>query len=257
MASIRETFALAGLTPQKEFISGVEHEIENVLSYDALNHTYFHTESDNSLRNNGVEFISNPLNFVSQVCAFDNLHGSIKYRPKGGVDDAFTDRTSIHVHVNCMDLSLEATKAFILWYALFEPVFFSFVDKKRPNSIYCVPLDQTVLPNHYSKSVNHLTQMWSKYTAFNILPLRSQGTIEFRHMHGTNDKVLFVEWLTAIKQLWEYSQKNFPSKLTLKKDSFVRDAFDEIFRSTRGATIGSSVTGLVENTLIDLKLSFL
>lgn len=259
MTTVRELFGVhSSLAPVKGFVCGVEHEIENVSTYDNLNTQYFHVESDHSLRNNGVEFISNPLSFESQLSAFDNLHGTIKYQSSGGgVKSAFTDRTSVHVHVNCLDLSAEAAKSLALWYALFEPVFFTFVDKKRSNSIYCVPLDQTLLPSSYDKSLHKLVGMWSKYTAFNLLPLKTQGTIEFRHMHGTNDKELFKEWLTAIKQLWEYAQTNYPSKLTLKKDSFVREAFDQIFKSTRAASIGSSVTGLVENNLIDLKLSFL
>lgn len=253
MTTIRDAYSIPSNVVAKDFICGTELEIEAL--NPSVNHNYanFNTTTDGSLRNNGCEFVSLPLCKKDSVFSFRNLHKLIKY----GNGDPFTERTSIHVHVNCLDLGLDQAKSLVLWYSLFEPVFFGFCAKKRSNNIFCVPVEQTVLPNHYSKPFKAIVTKWSKYTAFNILPISTQGTMEFRHMHGHNDVELYEEWLTALENWWKWGQENVPSKLTLKKESFIKDAFDAIFKDTRMHNIGMNVHTLVENNLIDLKLALL
>lgn len=256
MTTIRELFELSSsVQPMPNtFLTGVELEIENIAGSTSF--PGYHTETDGSLRNNGMEFISYPAEKTTQIVHFNHLHKHIKYGAGGSIN-AFTERTSIHVHVNALDLTTEQAKNLVMWYALFEPVFFTMVDKKRINSIFCVPLDQTVLPASYCKPFKTMAKGWSKYTAFNLLPITTQGTIEFRHMHGHNDPVLFEEWLTLIENLWKFSKDNVANRHTLKKESFIRDAYDTIFAGTRAGKLGTSVHTLVENNLIDLKLSML
>lgn len=249
---VRELFGLSHVSPQPQLVMGVELEIENTRASDFAG---FGCVEDGSLRNSGYEFVSRPFTKDMQMTYFKGLHGAILPRTAG--IPMFSPRTSIHVHANCLDLDVEQAKAMVLWYSLFEPVFFSMVDQLRSNSVFCVPLDQTVMPGMLCRTLKFCVQGWSKYTAFNIKPLGEKGTIEFRHMHGHNDAQLHEEWLSIIENLWTFSQNNVPNKLTLRKDSFVQEAYDKIFAGSRVANLGNMVHNVVEDNLINLKLALL
>ena len=101
-------------------------------------------------------------------------------------------------------MSEEQVKTFLLLYSLLEPTFFDFA-KGREHNIHCVPLTYTLLPAYYQNSIDYLWTRWSKYAAFNLSPLRKQGTIEFRHLYGTGDFETYKAWLTMIRKLYLYS----------------------------------------------------
>jgi hypothetical protein len=49
---------------------------------------------------------------------------------------------------------------------------------------------------------------WQKYSALNLIPVISQGTIEFRHLHGTRDVTLIKNWICSIAKIFEYALNN-------------------------------------------------
>lgn len=191
--------------PVEEFICGCEFEIEDVRSIPKSLTNLFVIEIDNSLRNNGREFKTPPLNFEETLERFQTLHKELGLGPK-----AFTERTSVHVHVNVRNLSLKQVNQLILCYALLEPLFFDFVGVQRKNSIFCVPLSYTAIPSSYNLPATKLKEKWHKYTAFNISPMGPHGempglgTVEFRHLYGTNDFLVFQTWLSAIRELYSF-----------------------------------------------------
>lgn len=248
--TIREIYGVdTSLQPTKEFIGGVELEIEGV---NAVELPFgWHKEEDGSLRNEGMEFISPPSTRHSLSVGFAQVHKTLKTVP--GVDP-FSERTSIHVHVNCLDLTFPQTKSVLLWYALFEPVFFAMVKPSRRNNIHCVGLDQTVVSEHYRRTLDVIIAKWSKYTALNTLPLIPQGTIEFRHMHGHNDQVLFDQWLCTIENLWKWGQEYIMGKQQMS-DEAILSAFDYIFKDSYIKSIRGNVLNLVGDNILDVKLS--
>lgn len=180
------------------FFAGVEYEIESVQDILSLDGPYkFQVENDNSLRNNGHEFKTGPLSFERALESFNFLHKRIHLGK-----NAFSDRTSIHVHVNVGHLSSDQAKNFILTYALLEPLFFRFVGKQRETNIFCVPLNYTCLPSYYASAFPVMVSKWHKYTAFNVLPVKNFGTFEFRHLGGTGDFNRFTTWLTSLKDVY-------------------------------------------------------
>lgn len=190
-------------TTDRGFYCGVELEIEQIQDHGEYALKHWNITTDDSLRENGHEYTKGPMSYDNAVKAFVGLHKDLKTGPK-----PFSDRTSIHVHVNVGSLEEEELKQFILTYALLEPLFFEFVGQKRQNNIYCVPLNYTYLPTVYKHPLQTLHAKWSKYTAFNLCPVgvheHSQGlsTVEFRHMYGTNKIELFSDWLSAIRDLY-------------------------------------------------------
>ena len=205
----------------EEFICGTEYEIEDVKyiylpGHDKINRGQLSLSDsspywigniglmhDGSLRNNGVEFITKPLSFKESLNTFDILHKGLTLGPQ-----PFSSRTSIHVHVNMTNMTLAQLKHFLLTYALLEPVFFEVAGETRKHNIHCVPLNFTILPSIYSKPIQDIVKAWSKYSAFNLMPVRTQGTVEFRHLYGTDDAMVYQKWLTLIKELWDFVYNN-------------------------------------------------
>jgi len=249
--TVRQTFGIASSVNVNNFVAGVELEIEDLRNYQLP--AGWHDTEDGSLRNNGKEFISPPATVETLVEHFEYIHKSIKWRSSPG--KGFSERTSIHVHINCLDQTQEQTRSILLWYALFEPVFFAMVAPSRRNNIHCVGLDQTSLSEVYRRSLPIYVQKWSKYTALNILPLNTQGTIEFRHMDGHGDVQRFKQWLCTLRRLWNWGQSHILSASAIDSSSQILEAFDFIFAESGMKGLRSSVLELVSDNLIDIKLS--
>ena len=161
MSKICQAFNVHSLNSKQQFV-GLECEIEAVkATSNAFPGDVFSITEDGSLRNNGKEFISVPLTIPSALEGFKNLHASLQL---GAVP--FSERTSIHVHVDCTELSLQECRNVVLNYALFEEFFFLMVDPSRRHNIHCVPLTETYLPSLYKGSIQDMFGRWHKYTAF-------------------------------------------------------------------------------------------
>jgi len=181
---------------------GIEIEVENMKKSLPIVEFYWNVKDDNSLRNNGLEFTSTPLRAKQVEYALDyyNKVATANNKPD------YSNRTSVHVHINVRDLTLDQIKNFVLLYALFEKHFFHIAGTKRESSIFCVPLYKTTPVGNISNLENHL-QYWHKYNALNLgtvigsngLPM--YGTVEFRHLYGTGDKKTIINWINNILAL--------------------------------------------------------
>lgn len=206
MVTVQELFGLSdsflachSVARKKEFICGAELEVEDVRDYHSarLEDNGVGITEDGSLRNNGKEFLLAPSYLQSSVEKFKYTHNHIRVGT-----EPFSARTSVHVHVNCMYSTVEQVRTLLLLYAIFEPLAFAYAGTERKNNIHCMPLNSTYMPNTYHKPLPDLIEGWHKYTAFNLLPLRELGTVEFRHLGGTADTVRYEEWLKFICTLW-------------------------------------------------------
>lgn len=215
----------------KEFIIGVEYEIEAVKDYKRIgDHPMLHNvEKDGSLRNNGYEFITRPLTYKDSLSFFKTLHSSLGYDSK---HNPFSERTSTHVHLNVGGLDAGQARHFVLIYAMLEPYFFALVAKHRRHNIHCVPLEFTALSNKYKESLAGMMKSWSKYTAFNLLPISKQCTIEFRHLEGTDNYEKFEFWINTIKSLYDFVLTNdsFHLGKFLSEGGTVKELFTLVFK---------------------------
>ena len=230
MATVREKYGLYSPFDKKDFLAGMECEIEGVANYavSLISKIGWGVTEDGSLRNSGREFISTPFSCDALIEAFKGLHTPGVLTLSTQVEN-FSERTSVHVHVNCLDVETTKVKDILMWYALFEPYFFMMVNPNRKDNIHCVQLNQTTLPEFYKRPLEVLTSKWTKYTALNLLPLKEFGTIEFRHMHGTSDAVLIESWVRTLKNLWEYGQNNPMTAYVMSSPDQQRKGFEAIF----------------------------
>jgi hypothetical protein len=264
MATVQEHYGLhqsAVLNAFKptDFVVGCEFEIEDIKNIGNIPED-IEVANDHSLRNNGKEFKTPPVNKERAVELFCRLQNGLTLGK-----EPFSERTSIHVHVNARNLELGQLRQLILTYALFEPLYFDYVGDARKNSIFCVPLNYTYIPNNYKLDVPQLRQKWHKYTAFNITPLNGDGaqgisalgTVEFRHLYGTRDKSVFVTWLTAIEDLFNFIVKNpeFNITKTLLTGVDVVELAREVVPTLAKPLSSAVIRELCADTLLDVKLS--
>lgn len=190
-------------------ICGIELEIERVEHpyYVERDETTWRVTEDGSLRNNGREFISKPTALGKLVLDLETFFKSNNFTQEIN----YSDRTSTHVHVNVQDFTKEQIQSLIVLYVLFEKILFQFVGNHRSENIYCVPLTETMLVQNLTKTLDKVynlqRQSWEKYTAFNLLPMQTFGTVEFRHLHGTNNLKTIVDWLQLVSSLVELARK--------------------------------------------------
>lgn len=205
-----------------EQLVGIEVEAEN---FTGLDNSFdvtkcWRVSEDGSLRNSGVEFISLPMPARVVKSALELLFSSI---PEDHPLD-FSKRTSIHIHMNVLDDTYEELLNLIMLYVVFEDALFRFAGGFRKKSIFCVPLKETTLlsPSILS-DISLITEgvRWLKYSACNLLPVSYLGTVEFRHLRGTDDIDTIVTWVELLCRL----------KLAAKEHSF-KDLQKDIFNLT-------------------------
>jgi Putative amidoligase enzyme len=232
---------------------GIECEIENIAHHPDSPRDFSIT-NDNSLRNYGLEFISVPLSPTRLLQSFKMLHESLEYHDNG--EDPFSPRTSTHIHLNCRHMHDHQVRQMFLLYALFEKYFFLMCDPSREDNIHCVPLSQTYLNQRYKQSLDQLVSNWHKYTAFNLLPLRTQGSVEFRHMHGTDDSELLTRWLSCIENLQALALMEPMDKATIVNRDIIVEWLHAIFVNSPNL-LALDMDSLIADELLDIKLAFI
>lgn len=205
MSKIGAMLGISEKSPAMHYrLFGLELEMEGYSSLDSKIANLKSVVEDNSLRNNGREFISEPIKF-NDACKFfsDVMH--TKAVAWYDLDKRCTERGSIHVHVNVMNLEPWQVFNILRLYCLLEVGFFSAVADHRQNNIYCVPLSATNLPSRLcliDDDIYDLSEKWHKYTALNAKPVTKLGTIEFRHLQATDSTADFLNWLDIIEKLF-------------------------------------------------------
>lgn len=193
-------------SPDPTRVFGVELEIENA-SFEW--ETQFWTaKEDGSLRNHGVEFVSKPTTYSVLVARLEQFYAEHQLRERKenditySADSNFSDRTSIHVHSNCTDITAEQLSTICLIYSVVERLLYRFIGNERDMNIFCVPWYETTINHRVINSIvtGNMAPLrrWHKYTGLNLLTLTTLGTIEWRHMHGNCDIEFIAGWLRLI-----------------------------------------------------------
>lgn len=180
---------------------GIEVEVENVSHIDInIPIGFWMVDEDGSLRNHGKEFKSFAMPLSQAQLALEHLFAGLN------PDIDFSSRTSIHVHLDVRGLSMSQLLTLLFVYAVMENLLFKFVGANRRNNIFCTPITETRLftdLNIRSKRdlKNHFQHVWQKYSALNLVPITTFGTVEFRQMPGTSDVTKLCIWLDLLSRM--------------------------------------------------------
>lgn len=209
---------------------GIEVEVENVHVFKQTS-PYWRMIEDGSLRNSGREFITPPIRAWRVERALTQL-----FNIELNQDIDFSERTSIHIHMNIRTLTVPQLESLIITYILFEKVLFNFIGNNRYNNIFCVPIVETDIGENLLSMITNKNPevFWQKYTALNLLPIMSKGTIEFRHMSGTKDIERLITWINLLLSLKKFALQKTPEYIwkrinTLNTTSEYRLFAEEVF----------------------------
>lgn len=191
MPTVASTFGMRASYPTIEShplivgtnLAGVEIELENLGEVSHPRFQYWSSKEDGSLRNGGIEYVCS-----SPWGGRDLYNAAIEI-------DSFlfnntpdeTWRCSTHVHVDVRDMTEEEVKKMILAYLFYERPLFRCSGFHRYRNNFCVALGFAqeyidILSDNWNKEnfLSHIVVNWNKYTAMNLCPMSSFGSIEFR-----------------------------------------------------------------------------
>lgn len=185
---------------------GIEVEVENIRKRFPYDPCIWFSKEDGSLRNNGWEYVTYPVIGTQIKYAIETLF-------EGLPDTAdFSDRTSIHIHVNVRDYTYENVLNVILLYTVFERLLYRYAGPQRYKNIFCIPIQETKLPIAIAnflvnKDFITLIREWQKYSGMNLLCIRNFGTIEYRHMEGNRDQYRILNWINLLLSIHKFAKE--------------------------------------------------
>lgn len=200
--------------PLIDGLFGVEIECEGNDLFP-INTRYWRTESDGSLRgqfpNQACEWVmKKPLSFDATVVALKHLLNAQK--------DAkfnFSIRTSVHVHVNVLDLTWDEYMCMVYLYMLLEEPMMRKCGNTRIANRFCLRVQDAegildtieFLMNVGEGGIFNVHGDQVRYAALNIAATCKYGSLEFRGMEGNLDIPRLTEWLTAINSIKEFAKE--------------------------------------------------
>lgn len=236
-----------------EWLVGIEVEAENV-SHTTVSerlgeavYPIWTAKPDNSLRNNGMEYVSIPIKGTLVHKAMSLL----QYALGSKVD--FSSRCSVHVHLNVRDMTVGQVVALGLIYAAVERLLFRWAGQDREHNIFCVPVYMTHdLQGLFAAAMAKFHKPVSfKYSALNFnttclnsgLPL--YGTVEFRHLPGTASAEMLVKWINLIFSIKKFAMKH-PLDAVLKMivDLNTTSAYGLFLKNVFGPLCDSVISGV-------------
>lgn len=221
---------------------GVEIECEGRNLTPIMDATWT-TEADNSLRggfpHEACEWVfSKPVPIRDVLPALQQLE-DVQKKSKAVFDFSF--RTSVHVHVNVQQLSVDQISNLIYTYFLCETVMMNHVNQSRRGNRFCLRMeDAEGMVDYITKMIRAPEGDWKmlnphdaiRYSAMNIEALWKYGSIEFRGMEGNMDVNRIYNWCKAFVNMREFA-KQFPN-VQFIHDFFVKNSPERFFKAALG-----------------------
>lgn len=201
---------------------GIEIELEGARQLDLAS---WNSIGDGSLRNHGVEYVMR-----------QPLGGADLYRAVCEVDTALTRinpdaswRCSTHVHVDIRDMTVPQFKKLLLLYIVYERVLFECSGMHRYQNNFCPAYGFAQEMIMRLSSVWHLEEEAfvnainfrrrggdrDKYNSLNLLPMFTQGSIEFRGSEPKFKKGKLLRLANRLLSLKEFAMSHVGSEQSL------------------------------------------
>lgn len=181
---------------------GIEVEVEFNAPFDVVPPKGWQMHNDNSLRNFGVEFVTDgPVKLdtvlarTTDVCEYIAKHAH----------DGSSTRSSVHVHVNCLRLTPIQILNGLLFSWLIEDSLLAQCASHRKNNRFCLTMKnapilikkiESLVAQHdfaFGVDQNHF-----KYANVAFHNLNRIGTLEFRGLQGVYDPKKITAWTELV-----------------------------------------------------------
>ncbi len=187
--------------PDPDLYVGLELEIENWRGVHHIDNRWA-IKTDGSLRGEARELVTLPtkVKFVERLLKDAYAIYQVE-------ETDFSDRCSVHVHMNVLDYTMDQLKVLCILYQMMERLLYDFIGNDRKDNIFCVPWYESGMSHAFLDNSKSSMSNWEKYTALNLLPVQAQGTVEFRHMHGTCDIPYIMQWVRLLSRMSIFAKK--------------------------------------------------
>lgn len=228
--------------PLQQGLLGVEVEVE-ANSELPIEVKDWITTHDGSLRGlHAAEYVlRKPLSLPATMAAIDALRKALE-----PVDVQWSFRTSVHVHMNVLNMTKQQIDCFIYSYLLLEEVLVAFCGKTREGNRFCLRVrDAENLVHAVSKFFANPEFAFPnrdmyRYSSLNLDALNKFGSLEFRGMRGTVDRDVLDVWVNALVRLRSFSMKY--KTIHEISDVFVSTPDDEFLELVFGKAIAEAIT---------------
>lgn len=164
---------------------------------------------DGSLRgdDNGEYVLAKPIAFSELPDALDTLWKAFASK-KSTFDDS--NRTSVHVHLNCQEFHLNRLASFLGMYFTLEEVLTEWCGEYRVGNLFCLRAKDAPAIIHYLKrfiqndGATPLPEMLH-YGGLNPNALHKFGSIEIRTLAGVSEPTTILTWVSILQGLYERS----------------------------------------------------
>lgn len=198
---------------------GIEVEVEKCYMHegDVPGTDLWSAKVDGSLRDNGMEFVTNGGLVGEQI------EESVKWLCSTAIKKKFSEgypRAGIHVHLDVTDMNSSGPYelATMLQTAMIlEAPMFGFAGEHRRACGFCDAFSDSnhdfehlskVLfdwPNNTKELLREDRHYLSKYQAINLLPISRYGTVEFRHLPTTFNPERILNWINIILSIKKFA----------------------------------------------------
>jgi hypothetical protein len=167
-------------------------------------------KKDGSLRG-GYEYV------FKAPLPLDKAKEAITALSKNSANNAelsFSFRTSVHVHVNVLELTRPQLFSFLYLSHLLEGALVKYSGESREGNRFCLRMKDAewkidALKSFFSdRGVKKFSIEDMKYSAINLASLPLFGSIEFRSMRGTLDTEVLFPWLDVLYRIRDFAMHN-------------------------------------------------
>jgi hypothetical protein len=171
--------------------------------------TWWHYVKDGSLRgaDNAEYVLANPVQFEQVPEALEELTKALA--DFGSVLDD-SNRTSVHVHLNCQRWHMNRVASFIALYLCFEEVLTEWCGEHRVGNLFCLrgrdaPGSLTKIKRFIQTDGDTELPDNLHYAGLNANALAKLGSLEVRSLRGPTDFSIIQQWVSVLERLYNLS----------------------------------------------------
>ncbi len=176
-------------------------------------------KQDNSLRG-GLEYVLSapcPIEEVAELC--NGLFGVFAARRTNLIP---SNRCSIHIHYNVGGLKVNSITSIIaLWTIFEEPLLRTWGDARYKNHFCLSTKDEEATLASWEaflKTGRLPEERNLRYSALNLVAVRSYGSLEFRGGGAVNSAQDATRWATFLHRLCKYAEERYPNPQQIAYD---------------------------------------
>lgn len=170
---------------------------------------YWSYVHDGSLRgeDNAEYVLTVPIDFKEVPAAIAELYTNLE--KFGSILDV-SNRTSVHVHMNCQEFHMNRLTALMAaWFAA-EEVLVEWCGEHRVGNLFCLrAVDAPAIINYLRKFIRTDGALplddILHYGGMNPSALHKHGSVEVRTLRGCTDPATVVQWLAIMERLYNLS----------------------------------------------------